>query len=88
MSLVTWIVLGLIGGFIASELVNKSGEGMLLDIFLGVVGAVVGGYLLQDFGYVRVTGINLYNIAVAIVGAMVVLLIYHTLVRRRIQDRR
>ena len=88
MSLVTWIVLGLIGGFIASELVNKSGEGMLLDIFLGVVGAVVGGYLLQDFGYVRVTGINLYNIAVAIVGAMVVLLIYHTLIRRRIQDRR
>jgi uncharacterized membrane protein YeaQ/YmgE (transglycosylase-associated protein family) len=88
MSLVTWIVLGLIGGFIASELVNKSGDGMLLDIFLGVVGAVAGGYLLQDFGLVRVTGINLYNISVAIVGAVVVLLIYHTLIRRRIQDRR
>jgi uncharacterized membrane protein YeaQ/YmgE (transglycosylase-associated protein family) len=88
MSLITWIVLGLIGGFIASEFVNKTGEGMLVDICLGVVGAVIGGYLLQDLGLTRVTGINLYNISVAIVGAMVVLLIYHTLIRRRMRDRR
>ena len=43
MSIVSWILLGLFAGFIGSKLVNKSGEGMLLDIALGIVGAVIGG---------------------------------------------
>ena len=68
MSFIAWIILGLIAGFIASKIVNKSGEGVLLDIILGIVGAVVGGYLFQTFGAAGVSGVNLYSILVAVVG--------------------
>jgi uncharacterized membrane protein YeaQ/YmgE (transglycosylase-associated protein family) len=82
MSFIAWIVLGLIAGFIASKIVNKSGEGMFLDIILGIVGAVIGGYLFQTFGMAGVTGVNLYSILVAVVGAIVFLVIYHAIFRR------
>jgi uncharacterized membrane protein YeaQ/YmgE (transglycosylase-associated protein family) len=82
MSFIAWIVLGLVAGFIASKIVNKSGDGMILDIILGVVGAVIGGYLFQTFGMAGVTGLNLYSILVAVVGAIVFLVIYHALFRR------
>ena len=82
MSFIAWIVLGLIAGFIASKLVNKTGEGVILDIVLGVIGAVVGGYLFQTFGMAGVTGFNLYSTLVAVVGAVVVLVIYHTITGR------
>jgi uncharacterized membrane protein YeaQ/YmgE (transglycosylase-associated protein family) len=82
MSIIAWIVLGLIAGFIASKIVNKSGEGALLDIVLGIVGALVGGFLFQTFGMPGVTGMNIYSILVAVVGATVFLLIYHAIVRR------
>jgi len=84
MSFIAWIVLGLIAGFIASKIVNKSGEGIFLDIVLGIVGAVVGGYLFQTLGMSRVTGVNIYSILVAVIGAVVVLFIYHAIVRRRV----
>jgi len=77
MSIITWIVLGLIAGFIGSKIVNKTGEGITLDIVLGVVGAVVGGYLFSIFGGQGVSGINVYSVVVAVVGAVVVLVIYH-----------
>ncbi len=82
MSFIAWIVLGLVAGFIASKMVNKTGEGFFLDIVLGVIGAVVGGYLFQTFGMAGVTGVNLYSILVAVVGAVVVLVIYHAIRRR------
>jgi uncharacterized membrane protein YeaQ/YmgE (transglycosylase-associated protein family) len=84
MSFVAWIVLGLVAGFLASKLVNKSGEGLLLDIVLGVVGAVAGGWLFNMFGMPGVTGLNLYSLVVAVIGAAVFLIVYHTLVRRRV----
>ena len=80
MSVLAWIVLGLIAGFIASKLVNRTGGNLLLDLVLGVVGAFVGGFLFTRFGAAGVTGLNLYSILVAILGAVVVLLIYHALV--------
>ena len=83
MSFVAWIVLGLVSGFIASKLVNKTGEGVLLDIVLGVVGAFVGGWLFTTFGASGVTGLNIYSMFVAVIGAVVVLVVYHALVRRR-----
>jgi uncharacterized membrane protein YeaQ/YmgE (transglycosylase-associated protein family) len=83
MSIIGWIVLGLISGFIASKIVNKSGEGVLLDIVLGIVGAIVGGALFNEFGAAGVTGFNLYSMVVAIVGAIVVLFIYHAVFGRR-----
>ena len=84
MSFIAWIVLGLIAGFIASKLVNKTGEGMLLDIVLGIVGAVVGGWLFNTFGMPGVTGLNVYSLLVAVVGAAVFLIIYHALTRRSV----
>lgn len=86
MSIIAWLILGLIAGFIASQIVNRSGEGILLDIVLGVVGAFVGGFLFSQFGAAPVTGLNLYSMVVAVIGAIVVLIIYHAVVgsRRRI----
>lgn len=81
MSIIGWIILGLIAGFIASKIVNKAGEGLLLDIVLGIVGAVVGGFIFNFFGAAGVTGLNLYSMVVAIIGAIVVLVIYHALRR-------
>jgi uncharacterized membrane protein YeaQ/YmgE (transglycosylase-associated protein family) len=66
-----------IAGFIASKIVNKSGEGVILDIVLGIVGAVVGGFLFSFFGAAPVTGLNIYSMIVAVIGAVVVLLVYH-----------
>jgi uncharacterized membrane protein YeaQ/YmgE (transglycosylase-associated protein family) len=83
MSIIGWIILGLIAGFIGSKIVNKEGEGFLLDIVLGIVGALVGGFIFSIFGGHGVTGLNIYSLIVAIVGSIVVLVIYHALVRRR-----
>jgi len=82
MSFIAWLVLGLIAGFIASRIVNKSGGGLLLDIVLGILGALVGGFLFSLLGAEGVTGVNLYSLLVAVVGAIVVLEIYHAVVRR------
>lgn len=82
MSIIAWLILGLISGFIASKLVNKTGEGMIMDIVLGIVGAVAGGWLFNRFGMSGVTGLNVYSMLVAVVGAVVVLVIYHALTRR------
>jgi uncharacterized membrane protein YeaQ/YmgE (transglycosylase-associated protein family) len=83
MSILGWIILGLIAGFIASKIVNNSGEGILLDIVLGIVGAVVGGFIFNTFGAVGVTGFNIYSMIVAVIGAIIVLWIYHAVFSRR-----
>jgi uncharacterized membrane protein YeaQ/YmgE (transglycosylase-associated protein family) len=83
MSIIAWIVLGLIAGFIASKLVNRTGGSLVLDLLLGVVGAFVGGFLFTRFGAAGVSGLNLYSILVAIIGAVVVLFIYHAIAGRR-----
>lgn len=82
MSFLAWIVLGLIAGFIGSKIVNHRGEGVLLDIILGIVGAVVGGWLFTAFGAAPVSGVNIYSIFVAVIGAIVVLVVYHAIFRR------
>ena len=83
MSIIGWIILGLIAGFIGSKIVNKTGEGFFLDIVLGIVGAIVGGFLFTAVGATGVTGFNLYSMFVAIVGAIVVLVVYHAIFGRR-----
>jgi uncharacterized membrane protein YeaQ/YmgE (transglycosylase-associated protein family) len=84
MSILAWIFLGLISGFIASKIVNKQGEGFVLDVVLGVVGAVVGGFLFTRMGAAGVTGFNLYSMFVAMIGSVVVLVAYHALFARRV----
>jgi uncharacterized membrane protein YeaQ/YmgE (transglycosylase-associated protein family) len=82
MSIIAWIVLGLIAGFIGSKIFVGSGQGMLMDIVLGIVGAVVGGYLFNAFGSTGVTGLNLWSMFVAVIGAVVVLWLYHLIAGR------
>ena len=83
MSLFVWIILGFAAGFIASHIVNHRGEGMVLDILLGIVGAVIGGWLVHLAGYAGVNGFNLYSILVATGGAVVFLILYHAIRQRR-----
>jgi uncharacterized membrane protein YeaQ/YmgE (transglycosylase-associated protein family) len=83
MGILSWIILGLIAGFIGSKLVNKSGEGLILDIALGVVGAIVGGFLMSLIGFGGVDGLNIYSIIVAIIGAVIVLYVYHMVIGAR-----
>jgi uncharacterized membrane protein YeaQ/YmgE (transglycosylase-associated protein family) len=81
MSIIGWIILGLIAGFIASKIVNRTGEGFVVDILLGIGCAVVGGWLFHSFGMRGVNGVNLYSFVVATIGAIVVLVVYHALFR-------
>jgi uncharacterized membrane protein YeaQ/YmgE (transglycosylase-associated protein family) len=83
MGIIAWLVLGLIAGFIASKIVNHTGSGMIMDIVLGVVGAFVGGMIFQFFGAAGVTGFNIYSALVAVIGAVVVLFLYHLIIGRR-----
>jgi uncharacterized membrane protein YeaQ/YmgE (transglycosylase-associated protein family) len=84
MSILAWIILGLLAGFIGSKLVNKTGEGVVLDIALGIVGAMVGGFLFTRFGAPGVTGMNIYSLLVAVVGAVLFLIAYHAIRRRNL----
>ncbi|MGB8365624.1 MAG: GlsB/YeaQ/YmgE family stress response membrane protein [Rhizomicrobium sp.] len=83
MSLLGWILFGLITGFVASKIVNAEGQGCILNIALGIVGALVGGFIFSHIGGRNITGFNLYSMFVAIIGAIVVLLVYHTVTGRR-----
>ncbi len=82
MGIIAWLVMGLIAGFIASKLVNKQGEGMLMDMVLGIVGAFVGGFLAHVLGFEGISGFNAYSTLISVLGAIVVLLLYHALTRR------
>jgi len=83
MSIIGWLILGLISGFIASKIVHDTGQGLVLNIVLGVVGAIVGGFIFSTFGGAPVTGFNLYSMFVSVIGAIVVLFLYHMIAGRR-----
>ena len=72
---IQWIVLGLLSGFIASKLINKRGEGVVMDVVLGIIGAVIGGWMFRSLGAAGATGFNLWSLMVAVVGAVVLLFI-------------
>ena len=83
MGIISWIILGLIAGFIGSKIVDKQGQGFWLNIALGIVGALVGGFLFDLFGATGVTGLNIWSMIVAIAGSVVILLVYNALTGRR-----
>jgi uncharacterized membrane protein YeaQ/YmgE (transglycosylase-associated protein family) len=83
MGLISTIILGLIAGWIASNIVDNGGKGPILDMILGIVGAVVGGFIFTALGFAPITHFSLYGLFVAVVGAVVVLVIYHALLGRR-----
>ena len=83
MSIIAWIILGLIAGFIASQIVDREGKGLWLNMALGIVGAIVGGVIFGAFGGTGVTGVNLYSLIVAVIGSIVVLWVYNAFIGRR-----
>lgn len=83
MSILGWILFGLITGFIASKVVHGEGSGCFLNIALGLVGAVVGGALFSALGTQMFFGFNLTSMFVAILGAVIVLFAYHAIAGRR-----
>ena len=83
MGIITWLVVGLIAGFIGSKIVNHTGSGIIMDIVLGIVGAFVGGFIFSFFGHSGITGFNIYSVLVATVGAVVVLFLWHMVAGRR-----
>jgi uncharacterized membrane protein YeaQ/YmgE (transglycosylase-associated protein family) len=84
MGIIAWIIVGLVGGFLASKVVNRSGEGFLRDVLLGIVGALIGGWIFNMLGSSGVTGFNLWSIFVAFVGAVVLLVVYHAVFGKRV----
>lgn len=82
--ILAWIIAGIIAGFIASKLVNKTGEGLFLDLLLGVVGGFIGGWLIDLFfpKFHVEGGLNIPSIIVAIIGGVVLLVVYHAIRRR------
>jgi len=83
MGVVSWIILGLIAGFIASKILNRTGSGLILDLVLGMVGAAVGGFIFSGlFGMSGVTGVNIWSIIVSVVGAIIVLWVYEKLIAK------
>ena len=83
MDILSWLILGLIGGFVGSKILNGRGEGLLMDIGLGVVGAVVGGFVFSLFGLGGVSGLNIWSMIVAVVGSLIVLYLYHNVLNAR-----
>lgn len=85
MSMLAWIILGLLAGFVTSKIVSNTGEGTVVDILLGIVGAIVGGWLFNLVGAGGVTGLNIYSLLAAIIGASIVLFLYHASFRGRMR---
>ena len=83
MGIISWLLVGLIAGFIGSKIVNKTGEGLIRDILLGILGAFVGGWIFTMMGAAGVTGVNLYSLFVAVIGAVIVLVAYHAIFGQR-----
>ena len=84
MSVIGWLLLGLVAGFVGNKLYGGTGQGLVLDIVLGIVGAVVGGVVFSFFGAGGITGFNIWSLIVAIVGALLVLYIYHNFIQKRV----
>jgi uncharacterized membrane protein YeaQ/YmgE (transglycosylase-associated protein family) len=84
--MIVWILLGLVLGLIPSKIVSTTGEGTVVDILLGIVGAVIGGWLFNLFGGSGLTGFDIdsvYSAGIAAIGAVIVLVLYHVFFRRR-----
>jgi uncharacterized membrane protein YeaQ/YmgE (transglycosylase-associated protein family) len=79
MSIETWIIVGLVAGFLASKLVIRSGEGLLRDLGLGIGGAVLAGWLFRALTSPEASGLEVFGLIVTLVGASAMLVVYHTL---------
>jgi len=82
MSIGTFIIVGLVAGFIASKFVIRTGDGLLRDLGLGIAGAVIGGWLFRALSATEATGIDVFGLVVTFAGASAVLIAYHAFFMR------
>jgi uncharacterized membrane protein YeaQ/YmgE (transglycosylase-associated protein family) len=88
MGWLAWLIVGAIAGWLASIVMKTNGQqGLLTDILVGIVGAIIGGFLFNQFGAAGTTGFNIWSIFVAFVGAIVLLAALRLLGGRRIFSR-
>ena len=80
MGIILWIIFGGLVGWVASMLVG-GGKGLIVDIIVGIVGAVIGGWIMSFFGKTGVTGFNWYSFLVALLGAVVLIIIVKAITR-------
>jgi len=85
-TILVWILLGLIAGWVASLLMGSGGYGLIGDMVIGILGAIVGGWLSAQFLGLDVTGLNFTSIAISIVGAIIVIAVFRALVPGRRRD--
>jgi len=83
MGFISWLIVGLIAGFLGSKIVNRTGEGLVRDILLGILGAIVGGAIFQRLGYGGVTGVNVGGMVIAGIGSRIVLVVEHLVLGQR-----
>jgi uncharacterized membrane protein YeaQ/YmgE (transglycosylase-associated protein family) len=85
MGILSWIIVGLIAGWLAGLIVKGSGFGLLWDIILGIVGGILGGFIADGIFNIPnpVSGVNLTTIIVSVIGAVIVVWISHLFTRRR-----
>lgn len=82
MSILTWIIVGLVTGFLASKLIIRTGEGLLRDLGLGIAGAIIGGLLFGALAAPEAVGLDVFGLIVTLASACAVLVVYHTFVPR------
>ena len=88
MGALSWIILGLIAGALAKAIrPGKDPQGCMITMFIGIMGAVIGGWIATLLGWGRVNGFNLYSLLVATVGAIIFLAIWAAIMRRRDRDK-
>ena len=80
---VAWILIGLVVGYMGSQILNRADRHLVRYILLSIVGAIVGGFLANLLGKSGIRGLDLYSLLVAVVGAIVFLIVYHAIFRRR-----
>jgi uncharacterized membrane protein YeaQ/YmgE (transglycosylase-associated protein family) len=84
MSIIGWIILGALAGWIASIIMGKNRQmGAVANIVVGIVGAFIGGFLVHLFGGIGITGFNLWSLIVSVIGAVVLLAIVNLFAKKR-----
>jgi uncharacterized membrane protein YeaQ/YmgE (transglycosylase-associated protein family) len=86
MGIISWIILGLLAGFVAGKVITGHSQGIAMDLVFGIAGALIGGWLFNAVGRARVTGFSFWSLFVAVIGAVVLLAIWHA-VRGRLSAR-
>ena len=82
MGLISWLILGAIAGLITDYIMGER-DNFVITIILGIIGGLVGGFIASAVGLSRVSGVNIYSIVIAVIGAIIVVALYRTLVKGR-----